>query len=274
MVHATRAAKDYYIRMLRRDCLKLPALALGGGTARAAAETGFPTVVVPKVERMFATPGPQPNALQATVEGLWIYDQATNHAALVSYEDGKVIRDLATETDKGSGITFDGSALWVASTYNRMLVKLDPQTGKTLKQFPSPDPGVVKWGPRGQHPTPTGSHGLEWRRGELWVANPSSAKVYAVNPEDGSVIRSFAAPGVRPHGIGWDPAGELWCTESIYRSFFKMDVRTGKILKQLMLPPLEPEVGGIVHVPHGMTIRQRHIWFSVAETAEVYRVAL
>ena len=53
-----------------------------------------------------------------------------------------------------------------------------------------------------------------------------------------------------------------------------MDAKTGRMLKAVMLPPLEPEVDGIVQVPHGMSIRQRQIWFSVAETAEVYRISL
>jgi streptogramin lyase len=260
--------------MLRRDCLLLPVLSLAAPARAAAATSGFTTVIAPKVERMFRTPGPQPNGLQATPEGLWILDQRTNHAALVRYSDGGVIRDLPTETDRGSGITFDGAALWIASTYNRLLVKLDPQTGKTIKQFPSPDPGVVKWGPRSQHPAPTGSHGLEWRRGELWVANPPSATVYVVNPEDGQVLRKFPAPGIRPHGVGWDPDGSFWCTDSIYRSFFKMDPKSGRILKSMMLPVLEPEVDGIVQVPHGMTIHEKKIWFCVAETAEVYRISL
>jgi len=83
--------------------------------------------------------------------------------ALVHFHDGSVIREFATETDRGSGITFDGSALWIASTYNRMLVQVDAHSGKTLKQFPSPGSGLVKWGPRGTHAQPTGAHGLEWR---------------------------------------------------------------------------------------------------------------
>ena len=33
---------------------------------------------------------------------------AGNKAYLVSYEDGKVLRSFETETDKSSGITFDG----------------------------------------------------------------------------------------------------------------------------------------------------------------------
>lgn len=261
--------------MLRRDCLKLAALACPALPARPAAkEITFPTVVASRVDRAFATPGKQPNGLQAATEGLWVLDQGTNRAALVRYEDGSVIREFATETDRGSGITFDGSALWIASTYNRLLVRVDAKTGKTLKQLPSPGSGLVKWGPRGAHPQPTGAHGLEWSRGQLWVAAPPSATIYVVNPEDGSVIRSFPAPGVRPHGIGWDPDGSLWCAESIYRSFFKMDPKTGRILKQVMLPPTAPEVNGLVVVPHGMTIWQRQFWFSVAETGEVYRVPL
>jgi streptogramin lyase len=185
-----------------------------------------------------------------------------------------VLREFATDTDKGSGITYDGLTLWIASTYNGMLVRVNPRTGDTVKKFQSPGTGVVKWGPKSAHPHPTGAHGLEWRDGELYVANPPSATIYVVSPVDGTVLRSYPAPGVRPHGIGWDPDGSLWCTESIYRSFFKMDRKNGRISKQVMLPPLEPEVEGIVQVPHGMTVWNREFWFSVAETGEVYRMTL
>ena len=245
----------------RRDCLKLAALACPSvRCAAGAVENSFPTTVATHVKRAFRTPGPTPNGLQATPDGLWILDQTTNRAALVRYEDGGVIRQFQTETDRGSGITFDGEALWIASTYNRLLVRLDARNGHTLKKFPSPGSGLVKWGPRGEHPQPTGAHGLEWRRGELWVAVPPAVRIYVLNPEVGSPLRSFAAPGVRPHGIGWDPDGSLWCAESIYRSFFKMDPTTGRILRQHMLPPTEPQVEGVVVVPHGMTIRNREFW--------------
>lgn len=257
----------------RRSCLQMTALAFTRPSA-ALPELTFPTAIAAHVDRAFRTPGPNPNGLQATKDGLWILDQGTNRVALVRYEDGSVIREFPTETDRGSGITFDGSALWIASTYNRLLVRVDAQTGKTLKQLPSPGAGLVKWGPRDSHPQPTGAHGLEWLRGQLWVANPPSATIYVLNPQDGSIIRSFAAPGVRPHGLGWDPDESLWCAESIYRSFFKMDRKTGRILKQLMLPPTAPEVDGVIVVPHGMSIWNGQVWFSVAETGEVYRVPL
>ncbi len=264
------------LMMNRRELLKavLGAAAVRRGGMAAAGAVTFPTTVAPQVELAFRTPGKNPNGLQATTEGLWMLDQGTNHVALVRYEDGSVIRDLPTETDRGSGVTYDGSALWIASTYNRLLVKVDAHTGKTLRELPTPGAGLVKWGPRSAHPRPTGAHGLEWRRGELWAAVPPAVTIYVINPEDGAVRRSFPAPGVRPHGLGWDPDGSLWCAESIYRSFFKMDPKTGRILKQLMLPATQPEVDGVVLVPHGMSIGNRRLWFSVAETGQVYRLPL
>jgi hypothetical protein len=257
----------------RRDFLKLAALpCLPVGAALAAGT--FPTQIAGLITRAFSTPGAAPNGLQATSDGLWVLDQATNRAALVHYEDGRVIRQFDTETDRGSGITFDGSALWIASTYNRLLVQVDAQTGRTLKKMPSPGSGLVKWGPRATHPEPTGAHGLEWRHGELWVAVPPAVRIFLLNANDGNERRSFPAPGVRPHGIGWDPDGSLWVTESIYRSFFKMVPASGKILMQLMLPPETPLKDGVVLQPHGMTVWKGDIWFSVAETGEIYRVPL
>jgi DNA-binding beta-propeller fold protein YncE len=259
----------------RRECLRV--LALGLPAFRwmdALAAMRFPTVILDDVRFAFRTPGPQPNGLQATRDGLWILDQGTNKVALVSYEDGRVLREFQTECDRGSGITFDGTALWLASTYNRLLLKVDAQTGKTLKQLPSPGSGVAKWGARGDNPTPTGAHGLEYLNGELWVAVPPAVKISVVTPDKGDVLRSFVAPGVRPHGIGWDPDGSLWCAESNYRAFFKMSPKTGTILKQVLLPPAQPEKDGAVLVPHGMTVWDKHIWFCVAETGEAYRFPL
>jgi len=259
--------------LTRRDCLALAGFGPAIKPGFAAAGATFPTVIASRVERVFRTPGPQPNALQAVKEGLWILDQRQNRVALVRYS-GSIIREFDTKTESGSGITFDGQALWIGSTYNRLIVRVDAHNGRTLRELACPGAGVVKWGPRAAHPQATGSHGLEWRSGELWAAVPPAATIFVLNPEDGSVRRSFPAPGVRPHGIGWDPDGSLWCAESIYRSFFKMDPRIGRILRQVMLPPTAPEVDGLVQVPHGMTVWNREFWFSVAETGEVYRLPL
>lgn len=256
----------------RREWLKLaglPALAWP-----LAARAAFPTTVADRVERLYASPGPHPNGLQATKDGLWILDQQTARAALVEIETGKVIRELATSADRPSGITQEGTALWIASTYNRKLIKLDAETGALLGSYDSPGSGVVKWGAPSPNATPTGGHGLEWKAGELYLAVPPAVAIFVLRSRDAAVVRSIPAPGIRPHGLGWDPDGALWCAESNYRAFFKLDPANGRVIKQHMLPFEGPEVSGKVVIPHGMTIWQRHIYFSSAETAEIYRTPL
>ena len=63
---------------------------------------------MPKIERPFDSPGPQPNGMQATEEGLWIIDQQTDEVHLVSYQ-GTVKKTLETGSDRGSGITHTGT---------------------------------------------------------------------------------------------------------------------------------------------------------------------
>ena len=94
--------------MKRRDFLTVAAATPTLGAAPALSLGRIPTRKVGKVEIAFKSPGPQPNGLQATKDGLWIIDQGVGSKAyLVSYEDGKVLRSFETETDRSSGITFE-----------------------------------------------------------------------------------------------------------------------------------------------------------------------
>src|SRR6202171_6579670 len=129
--------------MKRRNFLTLAAAAPALHAAPAKLDS-IHTRKVGKVEIVFKSPGPQPNGLQATKDGLWIIDQGpANKAYLVSYEDGKVLRSFETETDKSSGITHDGEALWIGSTYSREIVRVDVMTGKAIKRHFTPGAGVI-----------------------------------------------------------------------------------------------------------------------------------
>jgi len=229
-----------------------------------------------KVEIAFKSPGPHPNGLQATAEGLWVMDQGNNHVHLVSYEDGKVLRDFATEADRASGITFDGEALWLASTYNRLLLRVDARTGKTLSEHYTPGAGVIyrmtgdpparssplaKAAPgpaKAGDPWParspgTGAHGLEWRDGQLWVATPPARTVYRIQPEKWIVEQKFATAANRPHGMGWE-GRYLWVTDSNLNAFFKHDPATGEMVEKIQLAGNDP-------LPHGMTIWNGVLWY-------------
>jgi len=237
----------------------------------------IPTRKAGKVEIAFRSPGvdPKPNGLQATSDGLWIIDQgAGNKAYLVSYK-GEVLRSLETETDRSSGITFDGETLWIGSTYNRQIVRVDAHTGKTMERHFTPGAGVIyqmvgdpearrsplaRPSPRpqaaqipGATAPGTGAHGQEWRDGKLWMAVPPSRSIYCLDPKTWVVQTRFSTAGNRPHGIGWE-GKYLWVTDSNLNAFFMHDPETGEIVEKIQLADTDP-------LPHGMTIREGNMWY-------------
>ena len=239
----------------------------------------IPTRKPPKVEIAFRSPGPHPNGLQATADGLWIMDQNEgSRVHLVRYEDGSVIRGFETEANLASGITFDGEALWLASTYSRELIRADARTGRTLRKMFTPGAGIIyrmagdaparssplaKSAPAQRpqaapQPPPsnapgTGAHGLEWRDGRLYVAVPPSRTIFRIDPEQWIVEKKFDTAGNRPHGIGWDGKW-LWCADSNLNAFFKHDPATGAIVEKIQLADTDP-------LPHGRSIWQGTLWY-------------
>ena len=231
-----------------------------------------------EVEVVFKTPaGSAPNGLQATREGLWIIDQAPGNRAYLTSFQGKVLRSFETETDKSSGITFDGEALWVASTYSREIVRCSATTGKALDRHFTPGAGVIykmAGDPPGRSsplararpsapappaatsptiPLGTGAHGLEWKSGKLWVAVPPSREVYRIDPKTWTVEMKFPVAGNRPHGIGWED-NYLWVTDSNLNAFYKHDPANGDIVERIQLSEKDP-------LPHGMTIWDGWLWY-------------
>lgn len=242
-----------------------------------------------KVQVVFDSPVPGPNGLQATQDGLWIIDQgAGSRACLVNFERGGVLRSFETDTDRSSGITFDGDALWIGSTYSREIVRCSATTGKTIERHFTPGAGVIyrmsgdpparvsplaKSRPRplaatataapvggfqagdalGSKAVGTGAHGQEWRDGKLWFAVPPSREVYRVDPKTWTVELKFSTAGNRPHGIGWE-GRYLWVTDSNLNAFFKHDPDSGEIREKVQLAETDP-------LPHGMTIWQGWIWY-------------
>ncbi|MBM3726965.1 MAG: hypothetical protein FJW40_16280 [Acidobacteria bacterium] len=242
-----------------------------------------------KVEIVFKSPATKPNGLQATKDGLWIIDQGPgNQAHLVNYKDGKVIKGFETETQSSSGITFDGEALWIGSTYSREIVRCDANTGKAIKRHFTPGAGVIykmlgdapaRSSPVPQHmrqtlpPKPdapkrvggfqmgevsstapgTGAHGQEWRDGKLWFCVPPSRHVYRMDPKTWTVETQFPTAGNRPHGIGWE-GRYLWVTDSNLNAFFKHDPDTGAMVEKIQLADNDP-------LPHGMTIWNGWMWY-------------
>jgi streptogramin lyase len=199
--------------------------------------------------RVFTSPGPHPNGLQATTEGLWILDQENNKVSCHAYQDGTLLKMFNTDSDRGSGITDSGTHIWLSSTYSCETLKIDRSTGETIKRHATP--GAKK----------TGAHGLEWTDGELWMSSPPDAMIYRMDPDTWTVIHSFPAPGDRCHGISWEN-GKLWCVETNHRAVFLLDPETGDHLDRIDVEGPEP---------HGFTMWQGEFWIGDANTGDIYR---
>jgi len=225
-------------------------------------------LAIPKrVEKAFKAPCKEPNDLAFVPEGLWILDQVDpNKAFLVHPENGSVIRQIQTESIHGSGIALANGALWISSTKTAdgsppKTMKVDPMTGKTLKQWVTPGSGIWTKGPNA---TVSGAHGIKFVNGQYWMAVPASGKLFLMEPESGEIVRSIPAPGVRTHGLAWDD-GILWCVESDDQAIYKMDPKDGKLLAKIQLSKQEPAL-------HGLDIRNGVLWYCDAGSGWVCRL--
>jgi streptogramin lyase len=219
---------------------------------------------IAKVEKRFKSPGPQPNGLQATADGLWCIDQVDNKVYLQDYATGKVLFAADTDTVHSSGITFGGGYMWIASTYERKIAKLDPATGKTVAKYDSPGNGIVAWREGAPDAGPTGAHGLEWRDGKLYVAAPPSQLIHVMDPESWQEVHSFRAPGLRVHGLAWGEKGRLWVADTSNGTVSLLGTEDGRVYEVIRVEaPAEV---------HGLTIHEGVLWYCDAHSCDMGRL--
>ncbi len=192
-----------------------------------------------KVIDMWQTPCQTPNGLQASDEGLWVIDAASNNLLLLDWQDGSTLFEAPTETYKASGLTLSATHVWVASTHNSRLYRLN-RDGSTDAYYDSPGAGVRD--PRDVGADYARPHGMEWVDGKLWVCVKPALRIYQLDPDTMEVLHWIPTPGPAPHGIAWDN-GALWCNEKRERKIHKLDAASGAVLAELDVP--EPELDGL-----------------------------
>jgi outer membrane protein assembly factor BamB len=216
-----------------------------------------------QIEKRFQSPGPQPNGLQATADGLWCIDQVDNKVYCQDFESGDVKFEAQTDTVHSSGITIGGGFLWIASTYEIKIAKLDLASGKTIAKYDSPGSGIVAWREGIADAQKTGAHGLEWRDGKLYVASPPSQMVHVMDPDTWQEVARFRTPGLRVHGLAWSDNGRLWAadTSSGVISLLGDDGRVFEVIR--VEAPAEV---------HGMTVHEGVLWYCDAHTRDIGRL--
>jgi streptogramin lyase len=225
-----------------------------------------------KVEIVFKTPGPQPNGMQATKEGLWFIDQGPGNKAFLTTYDGKLLHEMETETERSSGITFDGEALWIGSTYSREEVRCDAKTGKAIERRFTPGAGVI-YNMAGDAPArsspvpqemrqqraaaPSGGGGGRREGGAGGGANAAAAAAPGGAGGEGRQVGGFQmgrlnsrAPGTGAHGQEIRD-GKLWIVVPPSRECYRIDPKTWVVENKW------PVAG---NRPHGIGWEGRYLW--------------
>ncbi len=230
-------------------------------------------IIPKKVNRLWndAPAMKEPNAMQFTPQGtLLILDQADpNKIFELDPKDGKVLRSVQTECMHGSGITIgDGGAWWITSTKGLasggppVTLKIDPATGKTLKKWVTPG-----WGYYGavtaEKGSPSGGHDVKWAgHGRYWLAVPASGRIFLMEGESGTIVRSIPAPVLRTHGLALD-GDFLWSVGSDYSQIHKVDTKDGRIVAKIQTDKTnDPAV-------HGLEIKDGVLWYCDAQSGWV-----
>ena len=224
-------------------------------------------IKIAKVENRYKSPGPQPNGLQAAADGLWCIDQGNMKVYRSDWETGEVQCEADTDTEHSSGITLGGGYLWVASTFELKIAKLDPLSGKTVEKYDSPGSGVVAWVPQTDDAKVTGAHGLEWGEdGHLYVATPPSQMIHVMDVDSWQEVRRFRAPRPAVHGLAWAGDGTLWVSDTSAGTINRLDIEDGRVWEVIRL-----EAPNEVH---GLTIRDGVLWYCDAATCDVGRLVV
>jgi len=251
--------------MQRRDFVGAALSAFGVALAQESDAPGAGAAVptrTAKVEKLFKAPDIHPNALEATVEGLWIGDQVSDRVFRVDWNTGKLLHEFQTEAHNTSGLAVGGGYVWIScngGVHGRRaarptdksfgeIVQADPETGKTVKTWTLP------WG--------NGIHGITWaaQTKTLWVTALGISALVEMQPSDLRILRIVAVHGDRPHGLDWD-GGALWCLFAGDRSAQKIEGKSGKVLEIVKISSTDPD-------PHGMCIRDGYMYYCDAGLTE------
>lgn len=127
----------------------------------------------------------------------------------------KITQTFEYDVKTVGGVAFDGKDVWFSDPGNNALACVDPKTGKVRKRLKGPQIGS----------------GTAWDGEHLWQVGPDT--IQCIDPKTEKVVRTIPQPEKGfLSGLAWD--GEsLWAGASESRKLYKLDPKTGKVLKVL-----------------------------------------
>ncbi|MBD3166223.1 transglutaminase [bacterium] len=161
---------------------------------------------------------------------------------------GDVLADFASPAAHPTGMTFDGTHLWVADRLTDSLYAVDPADGSVQTKMIAP--GYI---PRGM--TFDGTH--------LWVVDLEENRLHQVDPQTGISVHSIEAPTPSIQGIAWD--GEnLWIADDRADVICQISTADGTTIERFASPAGKPT---------GLTWWNGYLWCGDRVEDKIYLVA-
>ncbi len=216
-------------------------------------EEEFTPVVVQQGSLVEAIDSPvaEPMGLAVHEGSLWISDMATRKIHEFRLGDRKLVRSIDAPGLMPSGLAVHQGLLVLADRQldrlHRRRIAEDTITGaETL-------PYYEKW-----------AWGLVSDGKSLWVVDAHQKKLHQIDPDDGTTIRSFPAPGTHPTALAWD--GEyLWVAEHASNTIYRVDPETGWVVSSIPSPG---------PYPSAMVFFDGTLWIADYQSRRIYRVRL
>ncbi len=169
---------------------------------------------------------------------------------------GEVIKSFDIPGGFPTGLTFDGTYIWLADYHADSLFCINPDNGKVVRGIPSP----AYW-----------PEGLAWDGKYLWNADvkggiPLSENyqgiIYKIDPKDGTILKTIQAPSSTPRGLTWDGT-YLWCVDSDADQVIQFSPDDGTTIRSFKSPASDPR---------GLTFDGKYLWISDRIKDEIYMV--
>lgn len=160
---------------------------------------------------------------------------------------GDVVKQFKAPYTCPTGLTFDGTNLWVADHKADKLSCLDTETGEIMKEITSP----------GFWPM-----GLAWDGEYLWNVDGKQAKIFKVDPADGTILMVIDAPTRDPQGIAWD-GSTLWVSDEREKKIMKIDLSDGTAVKSFDAPATYAQ---------GLTFDGTYLWCADRIADEIHMI--
>jgi streptogramin lyase len=151
-----------------------------------------------------------------------------------------------------TGLTFDGSCLWLVDFYARRAVRLDPNTCAVVASIPLPV----------SYPA-----GLEWDGSAIWCADADANRIYRLNPSNGAILSSFLSHSPCPFGVTF--TGDVWTAATGCEEIFcGPDVIDRQSTAGVHLHTFTPPGA----FPTGLAFDGVNIWHSDNSTRTIYKL--